>query len=488
MPLNLISDPWLPVLDRDGARRVIAPWQMADADLVRPDWPRADLNLGCLEFLIGLVFLADPPADAEDWDARVAPDPQRLRARLAPFAPAFDLTGDGPRFLQDLEALEGEANPPDLLFIDSAGANTSRNSADLMVRRERYPALDLPLAAMALYTFQAHAPAGGAGNRTSMRGGGPLVTLVDPGDGLWGLVWANVPDGRPGALTDLPWMRQTRLSEAGQATFPPQGQTFGVEALFGMPRRLRLVETGARISSVIQRPYGTNYAAWKHPLTPHYRVKEGAEWLPRHPRPGVFGYRHWLGVLAEAQDALSERALCLTNWQQRAQGGRVLVGGWSMDNMKPRDFILASEPVVALEADAALMLNGMIRAAEAVALALRNALEPVLAAGEAREVEREAFFRDTEAGFLDRFEALKAGTAPEAVAEGWLRVLNDQALAQFDALCRDGLAERDGDVIQRIVRARGALAMALMGFGKRGGEIFDALGMTRPAGRKGRAA
>lgn len=150
MPLNLISDPWIPVLDRDGARRVIAPWQMADADLVRPDWPRADLNLGCLEFLIGLVFLADPPADAEDWDARVAPDPQRLRARLAPFTPAFDLTGDGPRFLQDLEALEGEANPPDLLFIDSAGANTSRNNADLMVRRERYPALDLPLAAMAL--------------------------------------------------------------------------------------------------------------------------------------------------------------------------------------------------------------------------------------------------------------------------------------------------------------------------------------------------
>ena len=68
MPLNLISDPWIPVLDTSGARRVIAPWQMADEDLVRPDWPRADLDIACLELLIGLVRLADPPAHADDWD------------------------------------------------------------------------------------------------------------------------------------------------------------------------------------------------------------------------------------------------------------------------------------------------------------------------------------------------------------------------------------------------------------------------------------
>ena len=44
MPLNLISDPWIPVRDRNDERRMIAPWQMADDQLLRLDWPRPDLN------------------------------------------------------------------------------------------------------------------------------------------------------------------------------------------------------------------------------------------------------------------------------------------------------------------------------------------------------------------------------------------------------------------------------------------------------------
>ena len=51
---------------------------------------------------------------------------------------------------------------------------------------------------------------------------------------------------------------------------------------------------------------------WNHPLTPYYRQKAGAELLPVHPRAGHFGYRHWLGILAEAgEDGLGERALTL---------------------------------------------------------------------------------------------------------------------------------------------------------------------------------
>lgn len=112
MPLNLISDPWIPVIDMSGARRIIAPWQMADAMIFRPDWPRADLNIAYIELLIGLVALADPPAHAEDWEDRQTPDPARLRERLAPFAPAFDLLGKGPRFMQELGRLIGDGAPP----------------------------------------------------------------------------------------------------------------------------------------------------------------------------------------------------------------------------------------------------------------------------------------------------------------------------------------------------------------------------------------
>ena len=489
MSLNLVSDPWIPVRCADGSRRVIAPWQMVEPGIEAPDWPRPDLNIACLELLIGLVYLVDPPENPDDWDRRMAPDPLRLRDRLTAFAPAFNLLGEGPLFLQDQEPLQGEANPPDMLFIDSAGANTARNNADLMVRRGRYPGLDLPLAAMALYAFQAFAPSGGAGNRTSMRGGGPLVTLVDPeagsGQGLWPLIWANVPYGKPGRMTDLPWMRATRVSDKGLETLPPEGALFGPEAFFGMPRRLRLVAEAGAVLGVIQKPYGTNYALWKHPLSPYYRMKPGTEWLPKHPRAGRFGYRNWLGIVArEARGELAELSLSLRDWSERGGLGSVLVAGWAMDNMKPRDFTLSVQPFVALPPEAEDRLNGLILGAEAAGLALRGALEPVLAGGEAREAEREAFFTATEARFRTHLAAVQAGGDPSA---DWLADLRAQALTQFDTLALPGIDQRETDQIKRIVEARKFLGLAFAGYGKQGKAIFDALALPLPE-RKGKAA
>lgn len=109
---NLISDRWIPVIGVDGTRRRIAPWEMADLTLFAPDWPRPDLNTACLELLIGLVRLVDPPAHADDWEDRQNPDPDRLRDRLAAFAPAFELLGDGPRFMQELGGAGGRGETP----------------------------------------------------------------------------------------------------------------------------------------------------------------------------------------------------------------------------------------------------------------------------------------------------------------------------------------------------------------------------------------
>lgn len=485
MSLNLISDPWIPVACADGSRRTIAPWQMAEPGILAPDWPRPDLNIACHELLIGLVYLSDPPANERDWDRRQPPDPARLRDRLAAFAPAFNLLGDGPLFLQDLEPLTGEANPPDMLFIDSAGANTAKNNADLMVHRDRYPALALPLAAMALYTFQAFAPSGGAGNRTSMRGGGPLVTLVDPGQGLWPLVWANVPYGQPAAVQRLPWMRATRVSDKGLETDPPEDALYGPEAFFGMPRRLRLVADDAGVTGVIQKPWGTSYARWKHPLSPYYRLKPGTEWLPKHPRAGRFGYRNWLGIVAEeAKSDLAELSLSLRDWEGRGGGGSVIVAGWAMDNMKPRDFTLSVQPLPDLPVEAQDRLACLILGAEAAGVALRGALEPVLAGGEAREAEREAFFTATEARFATHLAALQAGADPRA---NWLADLRTQALRQFDALAVPGIDQRETDQIERIVTARKFLGLAFAGYGKQGRAIYEALQLPVPD-KKGKAA
>lgn len=485
MSLNLISDAWIPVRRKDGTRAVIAPWQMADDGLAFPDWPRPDLNIACLELLIGFVFLADPPEDVEDWQDRQPPDPERLRDRLAPFAPAFELLGDGPRFLQDLERFEAGVtvpNPPDMLFIDSAGGQTVRNNADLMVKRSRYAAPGAALAAMALHTLQAHAPSGGAGNRTSMRGGGPMVTLVDPGQGLWPLIWANVPDGRPATADVLPWMRPVRSSAGGEQVFPQDAHP--AEAFFGMPRRLRLVAGVADVAGVVQKPYGANYAMWEHPLTPHYRMKPGAELLPRHPRAGPFGYRNWLGITArlpgDAEDT-ARRARMVALWPERS-GGRpasVIVAGWAMDNMKPRDFTYARAPLVDLPDDLARSMEGLVEAADAFSVVLRGALAPVLAEGEAREAAREGFYLQTQARFEARLSQLTAVNAAE-VAQGWLDDLRAAALAQFDALALPGLADRDTKDQAEIVQARRNLTAAFAGYGKQGRAAYQALGLPVP--------
>jgi CRISPR system Cascade subunit CasA len=479
MALNLLRDPWIPVLCDDGTTRTIAPWQMAEPGLVRPNWPRPDLNVACYELLIGLVFLADPPANNGDWQRRTTTDPECLKEKLAAYTHAFELLGDGPRFLQELGDLEGEPNPVDMLLIDSAGVNAAKNNADLMVHRGRYGSLDLPLAAMALYALQAHAPSGGAGNRTSMRGGGPMVTMVDPGGGLWPLVWANVPCGVPGTVDRLPWMRRTRVSDKGQQTFPPDGHVFGAEAFFGMPRRIRLVADPFGISGVIQKPWGTDYALWKHPLSPYYRLKAGGEWMPKHPRAGRFVYRNWLGVVARATDSeTSELSLSLRDWGQRGGEAAVIVAGWAMDNMKPRDFVLSEQPLLDLSDSAEDMLTGMVLAAEASGTALRGALATVVAEGEAREIEREAFFIATEDRFLGHVRTLKAGGDPRSA---WLADLRRQALKQFDALAMPGLAHRETDGIEGIVTARKYLIGAFAGYGKQGREIFGQLGMEIPA-------
>lgn len=429
--------------------------------------------------------MADPPKNSEVWEERRPPDLERLRERLDAFAPAFNLTGEGPLFLQDLEPLAGEPNSPDMLFIDSAGENTAKNNADLMVRRGRYPALDPAMAAMALYAFQAYAPSGGAGNRTSMRGGGPLSTLVVPGRGLWEMVWANVPYGvAPAEMDRLPWMRKTRVSDKGLLTTPADDVP-KIEAFFGMPRRLRLIEENGAITGVIQRPWGTNYAQWPHPLTPYYRQKAtDPEWLPVHPRAGRFSYRHWLGILAQAEktDALRERAETLRLWSDRSGDERstVLVAGWAMDNMKPRDFTWSVQPFVKLEDGGEAMLRGLILAAEQAALALRAALGSVLGEGETRENLREAFYDQTQDDFLWRFEQLKTGVAPKEVAMGWLADLKRKAMELFEAAALPGLEQRDSSEVERILRERRFLFGVFSGHGKYGGGIFGPLKLEPP--------
>lgn len=476
MPLNLISDHWIPVSTTAG-RRVIRPDQIAEPGVLFPDWPRADLNIACLELLIGLVYLADPVEEVEEW-AEHRPDPDRLRAALESLAPAFDLGGDGPRFLQDperFEAAKADANSPDMLFIDSAGSNTARNNADLMVRRGRYPRLEPALAAMALFTLQSQAPAGGAGNRTSMRGGGPMITLIQPPErGLWPLIWANVPLGRPQGPGALPWMRAAPRPDP---IYPPEDGNLA-EAFFGMPRRLRLIFAGDHVTGVLQKPWGANYAGWEHPLTPHYRLTDGGELLPRHPGAGAFGYRNWLGINAASSSDLRRPAAALRGYADRAQstdGASVLVAGWAMNKMTPRDFTLSRQPLIP-ESAALTRIRQMIAAAEICGSALRGALKPLVGEGTALEALREDFFLRTQ----DPFETLAGRSEAEAPTR-WLAVMRRTAMDIFDEAAMPGLAGMAINDVEAILRERNLLIAMFNGRGKTGARLHGELGLKTEA-------
>jgi CRISPR system Cascade subunit CasA len=363
--LNLIEGARLPVRRASGRVDSINPSDLTsliDSDpVVAIASPRADFDRALLEFLVGLLATACPPIDTADWLERYRrpPTPRGLAAAFAPFAEAFDLDGDGPRFMQDFEDFEGDEIPIAQLLIEMPGANTLRNNADHFVKRGQIEVLSRWVAAMGLFTLQTYAPKGGRGHRTSLRGGGPLTTLVAPeisGDRaatLWSMLWANVPDrpGPGGASADIfPWLGPMRVSDGrGAATTPPDVNP--LQAFWGMPRRIRLIfvpnpdrrpcDLTGEIDDVVvtgfrQRPWGTNCEGWVHPLTPYYRQKStDPGLLPVHGRPGGIGWRDYLGIVAsnEPENATRLPAACVTLFRQN-RGRRVSDDEWGLPRFR----------------------------------------------------------------------------------------------------------------------------------------------------------
>lgn len=520
--LNLLTDAWLPIRRQSGQRDIIRPSQIAETSdpPVALDWPRADFRIASLEFLIGLLATACPPATHGDWldgwDA--PPTPAALDAAFAPLAHAFNLDGEGPRFLQDFEDLVSDAEPIERLLIEAPGASTLRQNTDLLVHRDQVGALGRPAAAIMLHTLQSWAPEGGRGNRAGLRGGGPMVTLVCPGDrpSLWRLVSANVPLGQPAVPEDLPlifpWLMPTVTSE-GTRTVRPENSHL-LQVWWSMPRRIRLnfVSTETpfacdltgesdtmRAVSWRQRPYGPNYATWGgiNPLTAHYRPKSTSELLPLHVQPGGVGYRHWLGLVLRTREELNIPAASVEDWrnfrERDADAGptRLLAAGYDMKSMKARAFAEAEMPLPPASAErdqwaerlvlSANQVGGLLRSA--VRLALFSAGAKVNLDAEMLSTPRERLWEQTESEFFTLI-----ADPPAKIAELWLKTLRRIALALFDEAAP--LTPENGGAAPRIGRARRNLVFALTGFGKEGTELFTTLelAVAAPKTKKGKAA
>ncbi len=487
---NLIMDGWLPVCRASGVKEIIAPWQMTENHETDPIVslvaPRADFNGALMQFLIGLLQTAAPPtkADNDDWLAGLekAPAPAVLKEKFERIQHAFNLHGDGPCFMQDFEKLEGDTKSIDALLIEAPGAQTLRNNADHFIKRGDVKALCPACVASALFTLQTNAPSGGAGHRTSLRGGGPLTTLaiIDSQDGneivetLWRNVWLNVLSQRDLELfTDaadkqadadiFPWMAATRSSnpkQNGCDTYP--GDVNPLQMYWAMPRRIRLdwenthagecdicgAQDDRLVSQYITQNYGVNYnGPWKHPLSPHSFDKKDNTPIPQHPQPGGMSYRHWLHFVAGKK--LNKAAQVITAFNKRNRDDklqlRLWAFGYDMDNMKARCWYETVYPLYLLDESvrtdfinrAQLLVDAAIEVSKYVRSTIKKAWfkRPGDAKGDTSFII-ESFFQYTESTFFDKLRCLRdelmSGGDGIAVLNDWHGDLKKSALNMFD--------------------------------------------------------
>lgn len=537
--MNLLHDPWMPVRDAQGQRHWITPDQLADPRWLAFDADRPDFNGALAQFAIGLLQTTTPVADVIEWRGlmRAPPSAETLKLWFAPVAAAFDLDCAGRRFMQDAELAGqgGELNEISGLLIESPGANTIELNKDHFVKRAQVNALCPACTAMALFTLQLNAPAGGQGNRTGLRGGGPLTTLLmaPPGGTLWHNLWMNVRD-RPAFLaqggdprkTDLwfslPWLAPITVLQANDGELA-QAQVHPAHVFWAMPRRIFLDfekvsagtcdccrrSTDRLVTHYGSKNYGLNYKGiWNHPLSPYYETKEG--WLPIHPQPDGLGYHHWLGwVLGAGAKGEATRAADIVvravNTLHRQTGGllRLWTFGHDMDNMKARCWYESTLPLYGLvdcdldarqnvQAEVGRWLTAAELASDYLLSAVRDAWLPDVAKSRAANSKKlvhvkAALRSSTELPFYRHLqvliEAASSGTEHPALAtrQAWHATLARTALRLFDE------AFAGAGVIERQNPRRTALAHKQLVRNLHGPKLKQALGLpvdeptTKPA-------
>ncbi len=502
--MNLITDPWLSIIRADGCRERICPWMIAEQDnpVIDIDAPRADFQGALYQFLIGLLQTTFAPQDYDDWHETWEDgfDSEALKKAFLSVEEAFQLFGDGPAFLQDLELSEGEMKPLAGLLIDAPGGKTLKDNLDHFVKGGVVEEVCAPCAASALFTLQTNAPSGGVGHRTGLRGGGPLTTLVLPHDSnapLWKKLWLNVLTQDEYTMScdkksDIfPWLASTRVSDGtGSATLPED--THSLQMYWGMPRRIRLLATNDSgcctlcgdhstnlVGRFITKNYGVNYEGpWLHPLTPYRKD-------PKHEKPdlslkgqsGGLGYRHWLGLTLHDSSNGDGAAQVVADWQRKANGGldqqdrtmRLWCFGFDMDNMKARCWYDHQMPIMAIaneyRENFIALVSSLINPAKEVIALLRGQIKaawsdhPKDLKGDFSFVDQ-SFWQTTERHFYQHLNALiKLPASTEnlspAIASQWLCALRDTAFNIFDQWALAGDTENKD--MARIIKSRKAL-------------------------------
>lgn len=495
--MNLLTDSWLPFKSQSGEISYRPVSDIISPEVVDLALPRADFQGAAYQFLIGLLQTVYAPANIDEWIDRFRspPSAEVLDEVFSTFRPSFQLDGEGPRFMQDQEPLDKESpTPASSLLIDAPGASGIKKNIDHFVKAGRAEAFCPDCAAIALFTLQINAPAGGQGHRVGLRGGGPLVTLVLPGNpatSLWQKLWLNILDREkwsyaepdPASFELFPWMGSTRLSDKGQKTLATD--VHPLHPYWSMPRRFRLIiknqsdlcdlcgrQSGQIIRSIKARNHGNNYdGPWEHPLTPYRRdpKKPSEPALSIKGQPGGIGYRHWESlVLSDSTGSGNLPANVVLDYSRKVdecrfdnislpRHARLWAFGYDMDNMKPRAWYGTQMPLLAVPpADQDRILDwvrDLVGLARDVSWWLRKQVKeawfkrPSDVKGDTDFIDA-LFWERTEQAFysllslaVGRMLEEGARRLPPDLAAQWYKQVRLQAMAVFDQWALSGPPE-----------------------------------------------
>ncbi len=500
---NLLHHPWIAVRRRSGRCQHISPVELTSL----PDDPiidfvavRPDFHGALYQLLIGLLQSSAAPADESEWLQYWLnpPSAEQLQQTFAPYTQAFDWQASGPAFMQDLQ-LPADANQcsvRDLLIDAGSDSNLYFNKPSASF------ALCPSCSVQALLTLQINAPPGGRGTRTSVRGGGPLTTLLLPADSmatLWQKLWLNVipqPVAIPEPALVWPWLAQTRSSDAQGVGDTTPELAHPLQAYWCMPRRIRFdystcIEgecTLCGAQHTLMQHYHTRYGgvnytgAWEHPLTPYNHDSKKNLSLPLKGKYANGAYRHWLGLALGSASADGKSTIEVAkvlkafnrkyNPKIRRMATRLWCFGYDMDNMKALCWYESILPVYALEPEQQPKFRLAVQNILILAQNSASALQKYVKAACFRKPTdvksdpaiAQSFWQGSETQFYHSLSALSQIDLSDAeqqqpIIREWGNYTRNLTLSLFDQWVLSAAIEDMN--LQRVVQARSDLLKAL---------------------------
>ncbi len=495
--MDLLKEPWLPVVLDSQQQRKISLSDILDNQIRDLACPRADFQGAAWQLLIGLLQCTVAPEDGDDWQEvwQQGIDSQQWQRSLATVSSAFQFGAEKPSFLQSFEPLETSDKTIAGLLIETPGEQTLKQNKDLFTKRNVGRQICPHCAALALFTIQTNSPAGGAGYRTGLRGGGPLTTLVMPEDAslpLWKKLWLNVLPGTAQPQPDklaliFPWLAATQSSEKKGSQVTPQN-SHPLQLYWGMPQRIELDFSQTQqgecqlcgeyhselLSQMRTKNYGVQYDGWVHPLSPYRQAlkDKGGLWLALKGQPGGLCYQDWLGLTLTSEDKF--------NLTQPAKVVRELSNyyglpptylwcfAWDMDNAKARCWYQHRVPLIHSDEQQQLadVLTTVLQLADNARLLLKKWLKeawfssPGEVKGSFGWLDN-AFWQQTEGAFRRllpylQHDPARAKPGTRQALRQWEQALSGYLFDQFD---REAFTDPDSDnqTLSRQLAARGKL-------------------------------